>query len=50
MKHVKVMSSEKPAHAEETAWVDLANVFLKRPLTGTRANWVLGQINDGLTK
>ena len=56
MKHVKSMS--KPAKAERTALVDLKNVFgfdlgfvdLSAPLSQTQSFWVLGEINDWLTK
>jgi hypothetical protein len=56
MKHVKHMS--KPVTAEQTALVDLKNVFgfnlgfadFSSPLTTTQARWVLDEINNALTK
>jgi len=56
MKHVTIVS--KPAKAEQTAWVDLKNVFgfdlgfvdLSSPLSGDQARWILNEVNNALTK
>lgn len=58
MKHVTIVS--KPAKAEQTAWVDLKNVFgfdlgfvdLSSPLSedGSQARWILNEVNNALTK
>jgi len=50
MKHVKVLSSQKPASAEYTAWVELKNVLGLRPLSGEQPGWVATQWNDLLQK
>ena len=47
MKHMKVLSNEKPAVAEDqVAFVQLKNVIGTLPLTGTQAVWVLSQIDQ----
>ncbi len=56
MKHVTIVS--KPAKAEQTAWVDLKNVFgfdlgfvdLSSPLSGDQARLILNEVNNALTK
>lgn len=58
MKHVTIVS--KPAKAEQTAWVDLKNVFgfdlgfvdLSSPLSGdgVQARGILNEVNNALTK
>jgi len=56
MKHVTIVS--KPAKAEQTAWVDLKNVFgfdlgfvdLSSPLSGDQPRWILNEVNNALTK
>ncbi|MGI6458892.1 MAG: hypothetical protein ACOX5J_02155 [Candidatus Hydrogenedentales bacterium] len=56
MKHITKVS--KPAKAAQTAWVDLKNVFgfdlgfidLSSPLSSGQAQWILGEINNALTK
>lgn len=50
MKHVMVLSSEKPACAEQTAWVEFKNVFGALPLTGDQALWVATQFDQWLQK
>jgi hypothetical protein len=50
MKHVKVLSTEKPVVAEEAAWVELKNIIGGMALTGGQIDWVLEQIDDALTK
>ena len=50
MKHVKVLSSEKPACAEQTAWVEFKNVFGALPLTNNRAEWLATQVDQYLQK
>lgn len=50
MKHVKALSSEKPASAEYTAWVEAKNVFGKLPLTGEQALWVNAEVDHLLQK
>lgn len=56
MKHVTIVS--KPAKAEQTAGVDLKNVFgfdlgfvdLSSPLLGNQARGILNEVNNALTK
>jgi hypothetical protein len=48
MKHMKVLSNEKPAEAIETAWVQFKNVFGTLPLTANQALWVNSQIDQKL--
>ncbi len=50
MKHVMVLSSEKPACAEQTAWVEFKNVFGGLPLTNTQATWLATQVDQWLQK
>jgi hypothetical protein len=54
MKHVKVLSSSKPANAEQTAWVELKNlvsVFTGlRPLSARQSEWVATQWDDFFQK
>jgi len=51
MKHVKVLTIEKPAVAEETAWVSLKNILLPGAFLNTsQSNWVLAQLNNWLSK
>ncbi len=50
MKHVKVLSTEKPVVAEEASWVELKNIIGGMALTSGQIDWVLEQIDDALTK
>lgn len=48
MKHVKVLSTERPARADETAWVELKNIFGPLKLRSEQATWLLALIDSWL--
>ncbi|HOE64997.1 MAG TPA: hypothetical protein PLO62_00590 [Candidatus Hydrogenedentes bacterium] len=50
MKHVQVRSMEKPAGAAWFSLVEWRNLTGKTPLTTQQTNWVLGEVNQFLTK
>lgn len=50
MKHVMVLSNTKPACAEQTAWVEVKNIFGGLALTPQRSQWLGSQIDDYLQK
>lgn len=50
MKHMKVLSSQKPAVAEEVAPVQGKNVFGTLALTPAQGVWVLSEIDQSLQK
>lgn len=50
MKHMKVLSSEKPVQADETAFVQFKNVFGTLPLSNAQAVWVASLIDQRLQK
>lgn len=53
MKHMKVLSSEKPALADEVAPVQAKNVFgfgAGSALSAAQGTWVLSEIDQSLQK
>lgn len=50
MKHVKVLSTEKPARAEETAWLEFKNIFRRLNLTVEQQAWLDAQVDNWLQK
>lgn len=50
MKHVKVLSTEKPAFAEETSWLEFKNIFRRLNLTGEQQDWLDAQVDNWLQK
>lgn len=51
MKHVKVLSSERPACSAITAWVQLKDIIgIGRGLNPTQAIWLASQIDNWLQK
>jgi len=46
MKHVKVMSSTKPAPADQVAWVELKNIIGPVKLRPAQANWLVSLIDN----
>ena len=51
MKHVKVLSTEKPRPAYYTAWVELKDIIgFGRALNNVQATWLASQIDNALQK
>lgn len=50
MKHVKVLSTEKPMHAAETAWIRLKDLLPGNTLTGNQLAWFASQVDQALQK
>lgn len=51
MKHVKVLSGERPACGAITAWVQLKDIIgIGRGLNRTQAIWLASQIDNWLQK
>lgn len=50
MKHVKVLSTTKPACAEETSWLEFKNIFRRLDLTNEQGAWLGAQIDNWLQK
>jgi len=48
MKHVKVLSTEKPACASQVAWVELKNLFGPLKLRPAQSNWLVALIDNWL--
>ncbi|MBN2308369.1 MAG: hypothetical protein JXR94_05325 [Candidatus Hydrogenedentes bacterium] len=48
MKHVKVLSTERPVHADQFAWVELKNIFGPLKLNADQARWLLAAIDNWL--
>ena len=49
MKHVKMLSTERPAKADEMSWIPLKNIIAPFKLTAQQARWLLAGINNWLT-
>jgi len=50
MKHMKVLSTEKPVQADETALVQAKNIFGTLALTPAQGTWILSEIDQALQK
>lgn len=50
MKHVKVLSTVKPATAQETAWLEFKNVFRRLDWSADQREWAGSLIDDYLQK
>ncbi|GMV93023.1 MAG: hypothetical protein AMXMBFR82_28010 [Candidatus Hydrogenedentota bacterium] len=48
MKHVKVLSTEKPVCAEQVAWVEFKNIFGPLKLRPEQQNWLVALIDNWL--
>jgi hypothetical protein len=48
MKHVKVLSTNKPVAAEQVAWVELKNIFGPLKLRNAQANWLVALFDNWL--
>jgi hypothetical protein len=48
MKHMKVLTNEKPAQADEVAWVELKNIWGPLKLRPEQARWLLSAIDNWL--
>ena len=46
MKHVKVLSTEKPISAEQVAWVELKNIFGPLKLRPAQAGWLVALFDN----
>lgn len=49
MKHVKVLTTERPARADQVAWVELKNIFGPLKLRPEQARWLLAGIDTWLS-
>ncbi|MCP4641744.1 MAG: hypothetical protein GY851_14980 [bacterium] len=49
MKHVKVLTAEQPARADQVAWVELKNIFGPLKLSADQARWLLALIDNNLS-
>ena len=50
MKHVKVLSTEKPMQADEVAWVRLKDFLPGNALTANQLQWLASQVDETLQK
>ena len=50
MKHMKVLSSQKPVAADEVSPIQGKNVFGTLALTPAQGTWVISQIDQELQK
>jgi hypothetical protein len=48
MKHVKVLSTEKPVRANQVAWVELKNIFGPLKLRPEQQNWLVALFDNWL--
>ncbi|GMU94107.1 MAG: hypothetical protein AMXMBFR4_31650 [Candidatus Hydrogenedentota bacterium] len=46
MKHVKVLSTNRPVAAEQVAWVELKNIFGPLKLRNQQAFWLVSLIDN----
>ena len=46
MKHVRMLSTEKPAGAEQVAWVELKNIFGPLKLRPAQQQWLIALIDN----
>ena len=50
MKHLVALTAEKPAQAEQWAWIDLKQIFGFQALTQQQALWLTGALYNALRK
>lgn len=50
MKHVKVLSSEKPMQAQETSWVEWKQIWGPLKLSGAQTQWLAAVMDNALQK
>ena len=46
MKHVRMLSTEKPARADQVAWVELKNIIGPLKLRPAQQTWLISLIDN----